>query len=64
MLQFRSKETLDHGDRGWLKARHHFIVSANGNPANGVLGALVVWNDDEIAPAPVLVATRIQTWKS
>jgi quercetin 2,3-dioxygenase len=34
MLQLRSKETLDHGDRGWLKARH----------------LLVVWNDDEIAP--------------
>lgn len=50
MLQLRSKETLDHGDRGWLKARHHFIVSAEGNPANGPLGALVVWNDDEIAP--------------
>jgi redox-sensitive bicupin YhaK (pirin superfamily) len=50
MLQFRSKETLDHGNRGWLKARHHFIVSADGNPANGPLGALVVWNDDEIAP--------------
>src|SRR5450631_1007103 len=27
MLQLRSKETLDHGDRGWLKARHHFVVS-------------------------------------
>jgi redox-sensitive bicupin YhaK (pirin superfamily) len=50
MLQLRSKETLDHGDRGWLKARHHFIVSADGNPANGPLGSLVVWNDDEIAP--------------
>ena len=50
MLQVRSKETLDHADRGWLKARHHFIVSANGNPANEPLGALVVWNDDEIAP--------------
>jgi quercetin 2,3-dioxygenase len=50
MLQLRSKETLDHGDRGWLKARHHFIVSAGGNPANGPLGSLVVWNDDEIAP--------------
>ena len=50
MLQLRSKETLDHGDRGWLKARHHFVVSADGNPANGPLGALVVWNDDEIAP--------------
>jgi quercetin 2,3-dioxygenase len=50
MLQLRSKETLDHGDRSWLKARHHFIVSADGNLANGPLGALVVWNDDEIAP--------------
>jgi redox-sensitive bicupin YhaK (pirin superfamily) len=50
MLQLRSKETLDRGDRGWLKARHHFVVSADGNPANGALGALVVWNDDEIAP--------------
>lgn len=50
MLQFRPKESLDHGDRGWLKARHHFAVSADGNPANGRLGALVVWNDDEIAP--------------
>lgn len=50
MLQLRSKGTLDHGDRGWLKARHHFIVSADGNPANGPMGALMVWNDDEIAP--------------
>ena len=50
MLQLRSKETLDHGDRGWLKARHHFVVSAGGNKANSALGALVVWNDDEIAP--------------
>lgn len=50
MLQLRSKETLDHGDRGWLKARNHFFVSADGNPANGPMGALMVWNDDEIAP--------------
>lgn len=50
MLQLRSKEALDHGDRGWLKARHHFVVSASGNPAHAPLGALVVWNDDEIAP--------------
>ena len=50
MLQLRSKDTLDRADHGWLKARHHFVVSANGNPANGPLGALVVWNDDEIAP--------------
>jgi redox-sensitive bicupin YhaK (pirin superfamily) len=50
MLQLRTNETLDGGDHGWLKARHHFAVSTNGNPANGSLGALVVWNDDEIAP--------------
>src|SRR5258708_21835872 len=50
MLQLRSKETLDRGDYGWLTARHHFVVSAKGNLANGPLSALVVWNDDEIAP--------------
>jgi quercetin 2,3-dioxygenase len=50
MLQLRSKETLDRVDRGWLKARHHFVVSDDGNRANGPLGPLVVWNDDEIAP--------------
>jgi hypothetical protein len=50
MLQVRSSPTLDGGDFGWLKARHHFSVTRDGNPANGPLGALVVWNDDEIAP--------------
>jgi len=50
MLQLRPKENLDGGDRGWLKARHHFTVSARGNAANSPLGALVVWNDGEIAP--------------
>ena len=50
MLQVRSLKTLDGGDFGWLKARHHFAVTRDGNPANGPLGALVVWNDDEIAP--------------
>jgi quercetin 2,3-dioxygenase len=50
MLQLTPKETLDTGDHGWLNARHHFVVAADGNPANGRLGALVVWNDDEIAP--------------
>ena len=50
MLQLSTKETLDGGDLGWLKARHHFVVSADGNLANSPLGALVAWNDDEIAP--------------
>ena len=50
MLQPRPSSTLDGGDFGWLKAKHHFAVSPSGNPANAPLGVLVVWNDDEIAP--------------
>jgi quercetin 2,3-dioxygenase len=50
MLQIRPSSTLDGGDFGWLKAKHHFAVGPAGNPANKPLGALVVWNDDEIAP--------------
>jgi quercetin 2,3-dioxygenase len=50
MLQMRPSSTLDGGDYGWLKARHHFAVGPDGNPANKPLGALVVWNDDQIAP--------------
>ena len=50
MLQFRRRDRLSGGDFGWLKARHHFKVTPHGDPAHGPLGALVVWNDDEIAP--------------
>jgi redox-sensitive bicupin YhaK (pirin superfamily) len=50
MLQLRTWDTLGGGDRGWLKARHHFAVDSQGNPAHARLGSLVVWNDDEIAP--------------
>jgi quercetin 2,3-dioxygenase len=50
MLQIRPSSTLDGADFGWLKAKHHFAVGPDGNPANKPLGALVVWNDDEIAP--------------
>lgn len=50
MLQIRSEKTLDKADFGWLKARHHFKVTPDGNPNNGPMGSLVVWNDDEIAP--------------
>jgi redox-sensitive bicupin YhaK (pirin superfamily) len=50
MLQVRPAKTLDHADYGWLKARHHFKVTPEGNPANTPVGSLVVWNDDEIAP--------------
>jgi redox-sensitive bicupin YhaK (pirin superfamily) len=50
MLQVRSSPTLDGGNLEWLKAKYHFAVTPDGNPANGPLGALVVLNDDEIAP--------------
>ena len=49
-LQLRARDTLDGGDHGWLRARHHFAVDTQGNPAHTRLGNLVVWNDDEIAP--------------
>jgi redox-sensitive bicupin YhaK (pirin superfamily) len=51
MLQLRLRETLDDGDHGWLKARYHFVVSADSNRENRPLGALLVWNDDEITPS-------------
>jgi quercetin 2,3-dioxygenase len=50
MLQLRNWDTLGGGDRDWLKARHHFAVDSQGNPAHVRLGNLVVWNDDEISP--------------
>ncbi len=50
MIQHRAAHTLSGGDYGWLKDRHHFRVTQEGDPAHGPLGALVVWNDDEVAP--------------
>jgi quercetin 2,3-dioxygenase len=50
MLQLRALDTLGGGNRDWLKARHHFAVDGQGNPAHARLGNHLVWNDDEIAP--------------
>jgi hypothetical protein len=50
MLQIRPAKSLDKADFGWLKARHHFKVTPEGNPANTPVGSIMVWNDDEIAP--------------
>jgi hypothetical protein len=50
MLQLRTWDTLGGGDYDWLKAKHHFAIDSQGNPAHARLGGLVVWNDDEIAP--------------
>ncbi|MBV4476876.1 pirin family protein [Pseudomonas botevensis] len=50
MVEHRIKADLGGGDFGWLKARHHFKVTPDGNPVHRPFGAPVVWNDDEIAP--------------
>lgn len=50
MLQLRHAASLGGGDFGWLRAKHHFNVTPDGNPEHTPLGSLVVWNDDEIAP--------------
>src|SRR5580693_10120464 len=50
MLQLRTWGALGGGNRDWLKAKHHFAIDSQGNPAHTRLGSLVVWNDDEIAP--------------
>ena len=49
MLVHRRWESLGSADLGWLRAKHHFAVSAEDNPEHGALGPLIVWNDDEIA---------------
>ena len=49
MLQIRTWESLDGGYSHWLRARRHFAIDGQGNPAHASLGSLVVWNDDEFA---------------
>jgi len=49
MLAHRRWDSLDRSNRDWLRARFHFSVDATGNSAHQALGALIVWNDDEIA---------------
>jgi quercetin 2,3-dioxygenase len=49
MLTHRRWKSLDGSERGWLRAKFHFAVSADGNPDHAALGPLIVWNDDEIA---------------
>lgn len=51
MITHRPYDALGGADRDWLKARLHIAIGGMGNPGHGALGALRVWNDDEIAPA-------------
>lgn len=44
MIQHRPFSKLPAADRGWIKARFHFV------PPKESFGPLIAWNDDEVAP--------------
>ena len=50
MIERRPFKSLGGADHGWLKAKHHFSFAEYFDPERVHLGALRVWNDDEIAP--------------
>jgi redox-sensitive bicupin YhaK (pirin superfamily) len=50
MIEHRPWAELGGADLGWLKAKHHFAFFGHGNPVHKSLGALIVWNDDEVEP--------------
>jgi redox-sensitive bicupin YhaK (pirin superfamily) len=50
MIQVQPFEKLGRFRNDWLNARHHFSFSHYHDPARMNVGALRVWNDDEIAP--------------
>lgn len=50
MIELRPFKSLGGADHGWLKAKHHFSFAEYFDPERVHLGALRVWNDDEIAP--------------
>jgi redox-sensitive bicupin YhaK (pirin superfamily) len=50
MIERRPFNELAGADHGWLKAKHHFALADDGDPARMGRGSLRVWNDDEIAP--------------
>jgi redox-sensitive bicupin YhaK (pirin superfamily) len=50
MIDRRPFESLGGANHGWLKAKHHFSFADYYDPQRMNVGALRVWNDDEIAP--------------
>lgn len=50
MIEVRSFESLGRFRNQWLNARHHFSFGGYEDPKRMGVGALRVWNDDEIAP--------------
>ena len=49
MIDVRPFDTLGHFQNAWLDARHHFSFGHYHDPNRMGLGALRVWNDDQIA---------------
>jgi quercetin 2,3-dioxygenase len=50
MIQVQKFAELGRFQNEWLNARHHFSFGHYHDPARMNVGALRVWNDDEIAP--------------
>ncbi len=50
MIQVEKFEQLGRFRNDWLNARHHFSFGQHHDPKRMGLGALRVWNDDEIQP--------------
>ncbi|MDR3523925.1 MAG: pirin family protein [Acetobacteraceae bacterium] len=50
MIEVQPFEALGRFQNEWLNARHHFSFGHYHDPARMNVGALRVWNDDEIAP--------------
>jgi redox-sensitive bicupin YhaK (pirin superfamily) len=50
MIDIRSFDSLGKFRNQWLNARHHFSFGGYEDPKRMGVGALRVWNDDEIAP--------------
>ena len=50
MIEHIPFDSLGAAELGWLSARHHFSFGAYRDPDRMGLGALRVWNDDEIKP--------------
>ena len=51
MIEVRPFNRLGRFQNEWLNARHHFSFGQYRDPARMGFGRLLVWNDDEIAPA-------------
>jgi redox-sensitive bicupin YhaK (pirin superfamily) len=51
MITRRPYDALGGADRDWLKTRLHIAIGGLGKLEHSPLGALRVWNDDEIASA-------------